>query len=249
MFLHLRVARVALAQATPERTAPVPVRRLDLSLLRDALKTNPNYAAAHWELGYAYRFAGMLNESGCGVRTRPANRSAGEGEWFRSEHYLYLGEYDKFLASLPDADNSAFPLFYRGFGEYHQKNWDRAAQDFDRAFDLDPYLYMQIGKFLSDSILHRGADGLEILHGLERKIGERGVGDPEETYKIAEVYSLLGEKTADLRLLRSSVEYGFFAHPYLVTYPLLDPLRNEPQFAEILYMSRRRHQAFKDKFF
>src|SRR3984957_1317964 len=27
-------------------------------LLRDALKTNGNYAAAHWELGYAYRFAG-----------------------------------------------------------------------------------------------------------------------------------------------------------------------------------------------
>jgi tetratricopeptide (TPR) repeat protein len=32
-------------------------------LLRDALKTNGNYAAAHWELGYAYRFAGMLDES------------------------------------------------------------------------------------------------------------------------------------------------------------------------------------------
>ncbi len=32
-------------------------------LLRDALKFNGNYAAAHWELGYAYRFAGMLDES------------------------------------------------------------------------------------------------------------------------------------------------------------------------------------------
>jgi hypothetical protein len=29
-------------------------------LLRDALKTNDNYAPGHWELGYAYRFAGFF---------------------------------------------------------------------------------------------------------------------------------------------------------------------------------------------
>jgi tetratricopeptide (TPR) repeat protein len=32
-------------------------------LLREALRTNPNQAEIHWELGYAYRFAGMLQES------------------------------------------------------------------------------------------------------------------------------------------------------------------------------------------
>jgi tetratricopeptide (TPR) repeat protein len=32
-------------------------------LLRQALKSNPNHAEVHWELGYAYRFAGMLQES------------------------------------------------------------------------------------------------------------------------------------------------------------------------------------------
>jgi tetratricopeptide (TPR) repeat protein len=32
-------------------------------LLREALKTNLNQAEIHWELGYAYRFAGMLQES------------------------------------------------------------------------------------------------------------------------------------------------------------------------------------------
>ena len=32
-------------------------------LLREVVKTNPNHALAHWELGYAYRFTGMLNES------------------------------------------------------------------------------------------------------------------------------------------------------------------------------------------
>jgi len=62
--------------------------------------------------------------------------------------YLYLGEYDKFLASLTDPDDSAFLLFYRGFGEYHQKNFGRVARDFDRADELDPSLYTKIGKAL-----------------------------------------------------------------------------------------------------
>jgi tetratricopeptide (TPR) repeat protein len=32
-------------------------------LLRSVLQDSPNNAEAHWELGYAYRFAGMLKES------------------------------------------------------------------------------------------------------------------------------------------------------------------------------------------
>ena len=32
-------------------------------LLRVALQSSPNNAEAHWELGYAYRYGGMLEES------------------------------------------------------------------------------------------------------------------------------------------------------------------------------------------
>jgi tetratricopeptide (TPR) repeat protein len=99
--------------------------------------------------------------------------------------YLYLGQYDKFLASLPEVNDSSFLLFYRGFGEYYEKDFDRASKDFDRAYEVDPILYAQIGKALSESIVHRQPDGLEILRGLESKITERGVGDPEAAYKIA----------------------------------------------------------------
>ena len=218
-------------------------------LLRDTLQTNPNYAAAHWELGYAYRFAGMLHESVAECeRARqidPLVKSNGSV----LNAYLYLGEYDKFLASLPEPGDSAFHLFYRGFGEYHQKNLEQAAKDFDRAFELAPSLYTEIGKALSDSIGHREADGLAILRVLDKKIEERGVGDPEGTYKVAETYSMLGDKAAALRALRSSVDGGFFSYPYLASDPLLDPLRKEPDFQNTLSVAYRRYQAFKVKFF
>src|ERR1700727_486255 len=217
-------------------------------LLRDALKTNGNNAAAHWELGYAYRFAGMLDES---VAECERARELGplvKGNGSVLNTYLYLGQYQKFLASLP-VDDSSFTLFYRGFGEFHEKEFDQASKDFDRAYDLDPTLYTGIGKALSDSIHQHRADGLELLSGLERKIRARGVGDPEASYKIAQAYAVLGDKISAMRVLRTSVETGFFNYPYLSNDPLLSDLRGEPEFAQILNTARQRHDAFKSSFF
>ena len=217
-------------------------------LLRDALKTNPNFAPTHWELGYAYRFAGMLNESvaECERARQLDPLVKGNGSVLNS--YLYLGQYKKFLQSLP-VDDSSFILFYRGFGEFHEKDFDKAAEDFDRAYELDPTLYSVIGKTLSDSIHQRKADGLDLLRELESKISQRGVGDPEATYKIAQAYAVLGDKVSALRVLHTSVESGFFAYPYLSKDPLLNELHGEPEFDQILNMARQRHEAFKSSSF
>jgi DNA-binding winged helix-turn-helix (wHTH) protein/TolB-like protein/Tfp pilus assembly protein PilF len=217
-------------------------------LLRDALKTNGNYAAAHWELGYAYRFGGMLDESvaECERARQLAPFVKGNGSVLNS--YLYLGEYQKFLESLP-VDDSSFTLFYRGFGEFHEKQFDQASRDFDRAYELDPTLYTGIGKALSDSIHQHGAEGLQLLSGLERTVRERGVGDPEATYKISEVYAILGNKSSALHVLRMSVESGFFSYPYIDRDPLLNDLHGEPEFARILNVAYQRHEAFKNSFF
>ncbi|HZW94381.1 MAG TPA: winged helix-turn-helix domain-containing protein [Candidatus Eremiobacteraceae bacterium] len=217
-------------------------------LLRDALKTNGNYAAAHWELGYAYRFAGMLDESvaECERARQLAPLVKGNGSVLNT--YLYLGQYQKFLESLP-VDDSSFILFYRGFGEFHEKEFDQASRDFDHAYELDPTLYTGIGKALSDSIHQRKAEGLDLLNGLERKITDQGVGDPEGTYKIAQAYAVLGDKISAMRALRMSVESGFFSYPYLSQDPLLNDLRREPEFDQTLNAARQRHEAFKSAFF
>jgi DNA-binding winged helix-turn-helix (wHTH) protein/TolB-like protein len=217
-------------------------------LLRDALKTNGNYAAAHWELGYAYRFAGMLDESvaECERARQLAPFVKGNGSVLNT--YLYLGQYQKFLESLP-VDDSSFILFYRGFGEFHEKEFDQASRDFDRAYELDPNLYTAVGKALSDSIHQRKAEGLDLLKGLEKKIKDQGVGDPEGIYKIAQAYAVLGDRISAMRALRVSVESGFFSYPYLSKDPLLNDLRREPGFDQTLNTARQRHEAFKSAFF
>jgi DNA-binding winged helix-turn-helix (wHTH) protein/TolB-like protein len=216
-------------------------------LLRDALKTNGNYAAAHWELGYAYRFAGMLDESLAECERARQLDPLVKANGSVLNTYLYLGKYQEFLRSLP-VDDSSFILFYRGFGEFHEKNFDQAAIDFDRAYELDPTLYAGIGKALGDSIHERKEEGLDLLSRLESKIREQGVGDPEATYKIAQAYAVLGDKTSALRVLRTSVESGFFSYPYIAKDPLLSDLHSEPEFTQILNVARQRYDAFRNSF-
>jgi DNA-binding winged helix-turn-helix (wHTH) protein/TolB-like protein len=217
-------------------------------LLREALKTNENYAPTHWELGYAYRFAGMLEES-----ARECERARELDPFVKANGsvlntYLYQGQYSKFLESLP-VDDSSFVLFYRGFGEFHEKNFDQASKDFDHAYEIDPTLYTGIGKALSDSIHQRKPEGLSLLHELESKIIQRGVSDPEATYKISEAYAVLGDQQSALRMLRMSVESGFFSYPYLSRDPLLKDLHGKYEFDQILNAARQRHEAFKRSFF
>lgn len=219
-------------------------------LLREALKTNPNQAEIHWELGYAYRFAGMLHESASecerarqldpGVKLTSSTLNA----------YLYLGEYDKFLESLPKTDDAALIAFYRGFGEYYKNDLDQAATNFDHALELDrTLLQAEIGQAFRFGIYHENTRAAASLHALEIKVNERGVADPEAIYKIAQAYASIGDKSSALRVLHRSIESGFFPHPYLASDPLLDSLRSESGFPELMHTARLRHEAFKRKFF
>jgi DNA-binding winged helix-turn-helix (wHTH) protein/TolB-like protein/lipopolysaccharide biosynthesis regulator YciM len=219
-------------------------------LLREALKTSPNHPELHWELGYAYRYGGMLRES---IDECERARRIDPGVKITTSAingYLYTGNYDQFLRSLPDDNDSAFVLFYRGFAKYYQRDFEQATKYFDRAFELDPAMFQaQIGKALTYG-MHRDSDkGINILREMERKITERGVGDPEAVYKVAQAYAELGDRPSSLRMLRYSVDNGFFAYPYFQNDRLLDSLRTEAQFAEIITAARKRHEAFANSFF
>ncbi len=238
---HIFMANLLTDTGYVERAVP---------LLRDVLKTNPNLAEAHWELGYAYRFGGMLHDS---VTECERARQLDPGVKVNSatiNAYLYLGQYDKFLQSLPENSNSALVIFYRGFAKYYKSDWAGAAAEFDRAYQIDPTLLQAaVGKAYSYAIAHQDAQALDILRATENRIEQRGVSDPEAIYKIAEAYAVLGDKTSAMHTLGHSIEKGFFPYPYLVSDPLLSSLRNESGLAELLRTAQQRHETFKTTFF
>ena len=218
-------------------------------LLRSVLQDSPNNAEAHWELGYAYRFGGMLNESVAECEKARQNNPQVKINSSAMNSYLYLGEYEKFLQSLP-VNDSVYILFYRGFAEYYLNNRDQAAHDFDRAFQENPSLLpAQVGKALSDSIKHDNAAGLKLLEQTEGKIDERGVSDAEGIYKVAQAYAVLGDKSSALHMLRHSIGGGFFCYPYFERDPLLQSLRGEPEFQALMKQAQQRHDQFRAAFF
>ena len=219
-------------------------------LLRDALKSNPNHAEVHWELGYAYRFAGMLQES---VSECERARQIDPGVKLNSSAlntYLYLGEYDRFLQSLPRTDDVALIVFYRGLGEYYKGNPRAAQADFDHSFAMDSSLLQaSIGKAISLGIQDDNTAAEAMLQELEAKITIRGMVDPEAMYKIAQAYTKIGNKKSAILWLRRSIEDGFFSYPYLATDPLLIPIRNESEYPVLIEIARKRHDRFKALFF
>jgi len=218
-------------------------------LLRSALQISPNNAEAHWELGYAYRFGGMLEESVAECEKARQNNPQVKINSSALNSYLYLGEYQKFMQSLP-ANDSIYILFYHGFGEYYLNNYPQASRDFDRAFEMEPSLLpANVGKALSYSIKHDNAHGLKLLRETEDRIEELGVTDPEGIYKIAQAYAVLGDKASALHMLRHSIGGGFFCYPYFVRDPLLQNIRNEPEVQILMSQARQRHEEFKTKFF
>jgi DNA-binding winged helix-turn-helix (wHTH) protein/TolB-like protein len=218
-------------------------------LLRGVIATNPNLAQAHWDLAYAYRFGGLLRESiSEGERSRQINgQIKANNAVFNG--YFYDGQYEKFLQSLPAREDSAFVTFYRGLGHYYLKQWNEAAVYFDQAYQLKPDLMpAQIGKALSYGLAGQPAQGLNLLKDVEEKIVKSGVADAEGVYKIAQAFAALNERPTALRLLRRSIEGGFFCYPYFTNDPLLDNLRGEAEFAELMERARRRHEDFKRQF-
>ncbi len=217
-------------------------------LMRNLLAEAPGYAEAHWELGYAYRFGGMLQESVAENERARQNNPSVKITSAAMNAYLYLGQYDKFLQSLPSAD-SVYVLFYRGFGEYYLGHLPDAARDFDRAYELNPALLpASVGKALRDGIRGERAKGLGLLHATERRILESGVSDGESMYKVAQAYAVLGDKASAILMLHRTIEGGFFPYPYFQRDPLLDNIRQEAEFGVLMGEARERYEQFKAQF-
>jgi serine/threonine-protein kinase len=215
--------------------------------LRSVLERNPNNALAHWNLSYTYRYAGMLKESivegekALNIDPLVVNRTLNT--------YIYEGLYQKFLATLPPRQDEYF-VFYRGLAQLYLNNRDEAQRLLNLAYEKNSNLiFTQVGRAMSYAIAGDNSAGLALLQECEAKAMGSGVIDGEAVYKIAQAYSLLGDKMASIQALRKSIENGFFCYPYMARDPLLQNLQSDPEFQKVLRLAQQRHEVFKARFF
>jgi TolB-like protein/DNA-binding winged helix-turn-helix (wHTH) protein/Tfp pilus assembly protein PilF len=213
--------------------------------LREELRLNPNEALAHWWLTEAYLYGGMLDESIAeGENALRLDPLVNIGSTFNS--YLHAGDYEKFLSTMPMGE-SARTSFYRGLCFFYREDFSPAASEFERASVLDPsLLHAKYGRALLFAIHQQPAEGLSYLNDVNQKTP---TVDGEMLFKLAEAYSVLGDKSSAYHFFLEAINHNFYCHACFVRDPLLVSLHGDTQYAELLDLARENHEIFKRKYF
>jgi DNA-binding winged helix-turn-helix (wHTH) protein/TolB-like protein/Tfp pilus assembly protein PilF len=214
-----------------------------VELLRAALKLNPSHAEAHLWLGQAYRYAGMLNESLQAAQTA-MRLDPNTQEVSTLNTYLYLGEYDRFLASMPGNVLTARGLFYRGLAEFSKGNALAADRLFAQAIELEPLSsHAQFGQAIRLASQGDAARAKQVLKSIEAQVHPDG----EMQYKLAQAYAVGKDYEGAMRAFARSVRADFVCYDYFLRDPLLSELRQRDDFKALLQESLERHQKLRVK--
>jgi tetratricopeptide (TPR) repeat protein len=214
------------------------------------LEETPRSADVLWELAYAYRFAGLLDESLSASERGATMEPFALGGANIPLAQLYKGEYQRFLDGFRLDSQSAYQQFYTGLAHYYLKRFPEAALAFDHAYSLDQsMLHTRVGKALSVLISGDRNAAAHVLQQTELESTAGKVSDAEALFRIAEAYAVLGDRGGALRVLGRSIEGGFFCYPYFARDPLLESIRSVPEFQSLLERARERHEAFRRRFF
>jgi tetratricopeptide (TPR) repeat protein len=127
------------------------------------------------------------------------------------------------------------------------KDFSQAADEFERAYMLDPsLLHAKYGRALLFAIHQKPAEGLRYLNDVNQKTP---TVDGEMLYKLGQVYSLLGDKSSAYRYLRETIDHNFCCYACFIRDPLLASLHCHAQYDELMNVARERHETFKRKYF
>jgi len=215
-------------------------------LVKQILEINPNYSEAHFSLGYIYRYAGMNTEAVLEMERAVSLDSKNPG--FRSIiiTYEYAGDLEKSLEVSKIFEQSAFHIGQQAVIFLMQGKSELALDYFKSAIEIEPNGLQALWAIGLKSYL----DG-NINAGLEagRKFEEANIVDPEAWYQFAGIYSLLGDREGCARLLKRAVEGGFFNYPHMIWNPFFDTVRDDREFLEILEVAKKKHNAFKERYF
>jgi tetratricopeptide (TPR) repeat protein len=209
--------------------------RSEIELLQ---KQFPNDAALYFVKGVMHRLDGEYAESLHAweklARLDPAARAV--AAYNRARIFLYQEQYDRALAEIEkgekvEPDHPMLKIF-RSCVYYFQGRYDEALK--------------MMADVLED---HPGMDGIrplyaEYLAGAGRfddaraQLTEHALdaarSDHDTAFWVGSTYSLLGETDLAFKWLNKAVKLGNQNRPHFEHSRNLDPIRNDPRFAELM---------------
>lgn len=158
--------------------------------------------------------------------------------------YLYLGQTERFVGALPGTDAPVF-RYYRGLADLLRGRREDAYRTLEPAFRLNPSdAYARLSQALLAVLDERPDEAREVVRQFIREREMMKASDGEMTYRTAQILILAGDHKDGLTQLAKAVERGFFSVGYIESDPILEPVRQSPDYLRIRDAARARHIAF-----
>jgi len=217
-----------------------------MQLAQSMYHLNPNNANTHFTLGYIYRYAGLLDEAI--VEMERAVSLDPKNIKFRSliGTYSAIGEYQKALDMTFNYEPSQFTYGWQALMNMNLGHTEKALQQFDYIISNYPKsLWANVAIIHKAYLQGKHEAGLSAVDALVNT----EVKDGETIYYTAAYYGLLGDKKRCLELLKKAVDNGYFNHLNMASNAYFDQVKSDSEFQSILDEAKRKHQAFRNKFF
>ena len=207
---------------------------------QELVKRHPESARAHFTMSYVYRYAGMLtdatNECNMALTLDPGNyifRSCAWpfmelGKTERAEDFLRLDAGSEWAAYVTPslllragkvAEAREAVKRMPAAERYHRDLLESCLQ-LTPASNLDRLAQYAVTSFPADP-------------------------DPETWYNEAALFAYCGKKQAALHLLVSAIENNYCSYSNLLTDPLLEKLRSDPDIDKLLTAARECQEAVR----
>ncbi len=217
-----------------------------VDLCRRSLNINPNNANSHFSLGYIYRYTGMLEESD--KENRIAFSLDQKNSRFRSAGItsLCLGNFEEAVNYFNLDMGSAWSTSWLGFASFQQGDKKKTLEYVERVIKIEPEGLSAVWAKGMKAVIDKDyTEGLDLM----RKLEQTNPLDGEIRYMLGYFYALLGDSKACCRTLQIAIDGGYFNYPFMLVDSFLDPVRDDHDFQTVLVNAKKKHEAFREKYF
>ena len=223
-----------------------------IETLRNGAEARPDSALLHAKLGYAFRYAGMLDRSIAEYRVAqkldPGYDNLVQCERQVIKALIYAGRYDEaadaygsvllWLTALGLEPDEKMP-FYQGVGKVYSGDIEAAVRFFDTSIAKGGGLWSEFAAAYRAAALGKQVELIRLTDALEHG----NVSDGERRYRLAHLNALAGRKEKALKDLEASAQSGFFSYPYTKDDRLLKDISQTDEFDRVVSYIKTRHLA------
>jgi tetratricopeptide (TPR) repeat protein len=223
-----------------------------LTILQRSLRVHPNAPSLLTGLAYAARTSGLLPLAKTALERRDAlgppevMTSGAENSW------LYLGLNDRFRSELVDEKDrprGSVATFYRGYLSLAAGRRDDAAVSF-RACQQGAVFgqFSRLGEIFELICRGRNDEVRDKLRALAADRTSLHVPDGEFTFKLAEAYALISDKSEAIDMGAKAFSQGFGCTRWYQRSPFLGELQGSPRWQALLQHLKERQRLLEERF-